>query len=332
MLRRHIVCTKMKLRGDTCTMKTALVILAAGIGSRYGGGVKQLEPVGPNGELIIDYSIHDAIAAGFNKIVFIIRRDIEKDFREVIGDRIGEICRKLNVEVAYAYQNVKDIPEGVYSGDRTKPWGTGHALLACREVLHEPFAVINADDYYGKEAFFRLHDYLVKSAGKPMSMCMAGFVLRNTLSENGGVTRGVCQVNKEGFLEHVTETRNLIPWQGEAGVKAADGSVSPMSADRIVSMNMWGMGPEVLPALEEGFLRFFRENATDLEKAEFLIPVFVDGLLKENRATVKMLPTADRWFGVTYKEDKPAVCQAFQKLYAENAYGSVLFGDLLAEA
>lgn len=313
-------------------MKTALVILAAGIGSRYGGGVKQLEPVGPNGELIIDYSIHDAVAAGFNKVVFIIRRDIERDFREVIGDRIEEICRKMQIEVAYAYQDVKDIPQGVYSGDRTKPWGTGHALLSCREVLREPFAVINADDYYGKEAFFRLHDYLVQETNQPMDMCMAGFVLRNTLSENGGVTRGVCQVSEDGFLEKVTETRNLIPWQGEAGVREADGSITPLSADRIVSMNMWGMGPEVLPALADGFQEFFRENQGNLEKAEFLIPVFVDGLLKAKRATVKMLPTADRWFGVTYKEDKPAVCQAFQALYAKNAYSLELFGDLLTEA
>ena len=175
-------------------MKTALVIMAAGIGSRFGGGIKQLAPVGMNGEIIMDYSIHDAIEAGFDKIVFIIRRDIEEAFREAIGSRIEKICEKLGVEIAYAYQEREALPEGVSCPkDRTKPWGTGQAVLACRKVLHEPFAVINADDYYGKEAFVKVHDFLTQySAEKPNAYCMAGFILKNTLSENGAVTRGIC--------------------------------------------------------------------------------------------------------------------------------------------
>lgn len=311
-------------------MKTALVILAAGIGSRFGGGVKQLEPVGPHGELIIDYSIHDAIAAGFNKVVFIIRRDIEADFREVIGERIEALCRELNVEVAYAYQDVKDIPaDSGYTGSRTKPWGTGHALLACRDVLHEPFMVINADDYYGKEAYARIHQYLTEDMKHPMDMCMAGFILRNTLSENGGVTRGVCRVNEEGYLTGVDETKNIVTVDGQAQVKNADGTVRVLDGDSVVSMNMWGMAPEILGVLEEGFRDFFRNPAGDMEKAEFLIPVYVDTLLQQGRATVKVLPTNDRWFGVTFREDKPFVCNAFAQLYEQNAYGQELFGDLL---
>ena len=178
-------------------MKTTLVIMAAGIGSRFGGGIKQLAPVGLNGEIIMDYSIHDAIEAGFNKIVFIIRKDIEDAFKEAIGDRIEEICKNLNVEIAYAYQELNALPEGVeLPADRTKPWGTGQAVLACKDVLHEPFAVINADDYYGKEAFVKLHGFLEKyTPEKANEFCMAGFILKNTLSENGAVTRGVCKVN-----------------------------------------------------------------------------------------------------------------------------------------
>lgn len=312
-------------------MKTALVILAAGIGARYGGGVKQLETVGPHGELIIDYSIHDAIAAGFRKVVFIIRRDMEADFREVIGNRIQTLCQALDVEVAYAFQELEDLPAGItFSGCRKKPWGTGHALLACRDVLKEPFVVINADDYYGREPFVKIYDHLTQPR-PPMSMAMAGFVLGNTLSENGSVTRGVCQVSPSGLLEQVTETRNVVLREGGAGVREADGSLRPLPEDAVVSMNMWGMGPEILPALEQGFRRFFATTAPDeLERAEFLIPVFVDSLLKERKATVRVLPTSERWFGITYREDKPGVSRAFQALHDTGVYGVELFGDLPA--
>lgn len=310
-------------------MKTALVILAAGIGSRF-GGVKQLEPVGPNGELIIDYSIHDAICAGFNKIVFIIRHDIEADFRAVIGDRIQAMCEKLGVEVVYTYQEKTDLPEGVsFTGERKKPWGTGHALLTCKDVVQEPFVVINSDDYYGKEAFAKIYEFLKNVREKtPMPMCMAGFRLGNTLSENGGVTRGMCQVSSQGLLEKVTETRNLMPYGDGACVRQPDGQMTEYSGDTSVSMNMWGMTPQVFPALQKDFVRFFQENQADLSAAEFLIPVFVDRLLRENAATVQVLPTLDRWFGVTYREDMPTVRKAFQELTDAGVYGKELFGDL----
>ena len=199
-------------------MKTSLVIMAAGIGSRFGGGIKQLAPVGRNGEIIMDYSIHDAIEAGFNKIIFIIRKDIEDAFKEAIGDRIEKICDSLDVEIAYAYQELGNLPEGVeLPADRTKPWGTGQAILACKDVLHEPFAVINADDYYGKEAFVKLHDFLEGyTPEKADEYCMAGFILKNTLSENGAVTRGVCETNAEEYLTAVHETSNIV--------KTADGA------------------------------------------------------------------------------------------------------------
>lgn len=206
-------------------MKTALVILAAGIGARYGGGIKQLEPVGPMGEIIMDYSIHDAIAAGFDKIVFIIRRDMAEDFRHVIGNRIEAVCAELGIEVAYAFQELEDVPQGVQvPAGRTKPWGTGQALLACREVLKEPFAVINADDYYGKEAFGRLYAFLQRyDPQKPGAFCMAGFILRNTLSEHGGVTRGICYVGRDGYLTRVVETKHVMPQPHGAAALRPDG-------------------------------------------------------------------------------------------------------------
>lgn len=311
-------------------MKTALVILAAGIGARYGGGIKQLEPVGPMGEIIVDYSIHDAIAAGFNKIVFIIRREIEADFREVIGERMEATCQALGVEVAYAYQSLEDVPPGtVVPPDRAKPWGTGQALLACRDVLHEPFAVINADDYYGKEAFGRLYAFLQRYRPEnPGSFCMAGFVLRNTLSDHGGVTRGICHVNREGYLERVVETKNLVKVPGGAAAAQPDGSLQPLDPDCFVSMNMWGMTPEFLQELEVGFRAFCQAPGQNLQSAEFLIPIYVDQLLQAERITVKVLPTADKWFGVTYRADKPLVDQAFRRLIDAGAYRTDLFSDL----
>lgn len=202
-------------------MKTSLVIMAAGIGSRFGGGIKQLEPVGMHGEIIMDYSIHDAIEAGFNKIIFIIRKDIEEAFREVIGERIEAICKQLNVEIDYAFQAIDDLPKGVkLPKDRTKPWGTGQAVLACKGLIKEPFAVINADDYYGKESFFKLHDFLEEyTPEKPTDFCAAGFILKNTLSENGGVTRGVCQVNENGYLTGIDETKNIVKVGNKAAVQ-----------------------------------------------------------------------------------------------------------------
>ena len=220
-------------------MNTTLVIMAAGIGSRFGGGVKQLTPVGPNGEIIIDYSIHDALEAGFNKIVFIIRKDIEKDFREVIGDRIEKIC-----DVEYVFQSLDDLPEGFEKpADRTKPWGTGQAVRCCKGVVNEPFAVINADDYYGKEAFVKVHDYLVEEhpASDKLDFCMAGFLLENTLSENGGVTRGICSVNEQGHLTKVTETKNIVKTAEGAAVQAEDGSLTAVQAHCPASNAPWAI-------------------------------------------------------------------------------------------
>lgn len=314
-------------------MKTTLVILAAGIGARYGGGIKQLEPVGPKRELIMDYSIHDAIAAGFRKIVFIIRRDMEADFREVIGDRMEEACKTYGVEVAYAYQELEDVPEGFPVPRRSKPWGTGQALLSCRQVLREPFAVINADDYYGKEAFRGLYAFLQDyDPGKPGAFCMAGFILKNTLSDFGGVTRGVCHTRGGLYLDRVVETRQVVRHGGGAAVALPDGSFRPLDPDCYVSMNMWGMTPEFLRELDAGFRAFLRDPATDPAVTEFLIPIFVDKLLQEGKVSVRVLPTGDKWFGVTYKEDKPQVAAAFRELIEAGVYSTDLFSDLTPAA
>ncbi|MBR2028936.1 MAG: nucleotidyltransferase [Oscillospiraceae bacterium] len=304
-------------------MKTTLLIMAAGIGSRFGGGIKQLAPVGPNGEIIMDYSIHDAIKAGFNKIVFIIRKDIEADFKEVIGDRIEAVCKKAGVEVAYAFQSLDKIPEGVEIPEgRTKPWGTGQAVLVAKEIVKEPFAVINADDYYGKEAFVKIHEFLV-SETKSNAFCMAGFVLKNTLSDNGSVTRGVCQVGDDGYLTDVVETHDIE--------KTADGAQAngvKIDIESLVSMNMWGLSTEYMNMLETGFVEFFKTVPSNPMKAEYLLPIHIGGLLRENKVSVKVLKTADKWFGVTYKEDKDFVVESFKQLIADGVYSADLFSDL----
>ena len=311
-------------------MKTTLVIMAAGIGSRFGGGIKQLAPVGLNGEIIMDYSIHDAIEAGFNKIVFIIRKDIKDAFKEAIGDRIEKICKDLDVEIAYAYQELDELPEGVeLPAGRTKPWGTGQAILACKEVLHEPFAVINADDYYGKEAFVKLHDSLVSyTPEKANQFCMAGFILKNTLSENGAVTRGICETNKEGYLTAVHETSNIVKTPEGAAVDN-DGQLTPINAESYASMNMWGLTPEFMQILEDGFKEFFANMGDkDILKAEYLLPIYIDELLQSGRVSVKVLDTNDKWFGVTYKEDKDYVVKSFARLIENGVYQRDLFKDL----
>lgn len=311
-------------------MKTTLVIMAAGIGSRFGGGIKQLAPVGLNGEIIMDYSIHDAIEAGFNKIVFIIRKDIKDAFKEAIGDRIEKICNNLGVEIAYAYQELNELPEGVeLPTGRTKPWGTGQAVLACKEVLHEPFAVINADDYYGKEAFVKLHNFLVGyTPEKANQFCMAGFILKNTLSENGAVTRGICETNEEGYLTAVHETSNIVKTPQGAAVDN-DGQLIPINAESYASMNMWGLTPEFVHILEDGFKEFFANMGDkDILKAEYLLPIYIDELLQAGRVSVKVLDTNDKWFGVTYKEDKDYVVKSFAKLIEDGVYQRDLFKDL----
>ena len=295
-------------------MKTTLVILAAGIGSRFGGGIKQLEPIDQQGHIIIDYSIHDAIAAGFNKIIFIIRRDIEQDFRECIGSRIEKIAAPLGVEIGYAFQDINNIPIPLPEG-RVKPWGTGHAVLACDGMLEEPFAVINADDYYGKDGFQIAASFLKKSA-----YGLVGYVLKNTLSDNGGVTRGVCTV-RDGRLTGIAETRGIE--KTETGA-AANGI--QIDLDSLVSMNFWCLPPSFMDVLKEGFPKFL-QGMTNPLKDEYLLPIIVDGLLKEG-VEVTVLPTHDQWFGVTYKEDKPTVIESFRRLYEKGVYSENLYGDL----
>ena len=296
--------------------KTTLVILAAGIGSRFGEGIKQLTRFGKAGELIIDYSIHDAIEAGFNKVVFLIRHDLEEDFRALIGDRVSQ-----KIEVEYAFQSLDDLPEGfTCPPTRKKPWGTGQALLCCRDVVHEPFVVINADDYYGKEAFRASHAYLEQMlSGKRLDVCMAGFVLKNTLSENGGVTRGICSISPEGYLRRVTETYD-IRREGKK-IKAQERDISPEST---VSMNFWGFTPDIFPVLEERFEEFLELNINESYR-EFLLPSIVDGLVCDGKAGVSVLMSPDTWFGVTYRADVPKVKAAIEKLIADGVYPETLY-------
>ena len=310
-------------------MKAALVIMAAGLGSRYGGS-KQVDGVGPNGEILMEYSIYDALRAGFNKVVFIIRKDIKDAFHNAIGKRIEGTCNGLNVEFAYAYQELDDLPEGIEKpADRSKPWGTGHAVLACKEVLHEPFAVINADDYYGKEAFVKLHDFLVGyTPEKANQFCMAGFVLKNTLSENGAVTRGICETNEEGYLTAVHETSNIVKTPEGAAIDN-DGQLTSINAESYASMNMWGLTPEFMQTLEDGFKEFFANMGNkDIMKAEYLLPIYIDELLQAGKVSVKVLDTNDKWFGVTYKEDKDYVVKSFARLIEDGVYQKNLFEDL----
>lgn len=297
-------------------MKTTLVIMAAGIGSRFGTGIKQMEPVGPSGEIIIDYSIHDAIEAGFDKIVFVIRNDIAADFKEVIGSRIEK-----KIEVAYAYQELTDIPEGFEVGSRTKPWGTGHAVLACKGLVNEPFAIINADDYYGKECFVQIHDFLASGKGATtdiFNLCMAGFMLKNTLSDNGTVTRGVCK-EKDGYLTEIVETKLIEKIDGHAAVRTENG-IKTYDDDTAVSMNMWGLPADFIDYLEKGFAEFLQDLDADDITAEYLIPIIIGNLIKENKASVAVLPTSDKWFGITYKEDTIPVREEFKKLVEQGLY------------
>lgn len=324
-------------------MKTTLLIMAAGIGSRFGGGIKQLEPVGLHNEIIMDYSIHDAIEAGFNKIIFVIRKDIEADFRERIGNRVESVCGRLNVEIAYAFQELSAVPEShMIPEGRTKPWGTGQAVLAAKDLIHEPFAVINADDYYGKEAYRQMHDWLVLDHADN-AIAMAGFILKNTLSDNGGVTRGVCKVAVgHTHLMDVVETSNIIKTVDEAGnIRAivtgndSEADTITLNPDSYVSMNFWGFpakegcDPAFMTVLEEEFRTFFEEAVpANPLRAEYLLPTLIGGQLRDGTHTVKVLETRDSWFGVTYKEDKASVVESFKKLIENGTYCEELYSDL----
>ncbi|NLJ96798.1 MAG: nucleotidyltransferase [Clostridiales bacterium] len=299
---------------------TTLVIMAAGMGSRY-GGIKQLEPVGPSGEIIMDYSIYDAISAGFNKVVFIIRKDLEKDFKEVIGDRI-----KQHVQVEYVFQEIDALPSGFKNQvGRTKPWGTGQAVLCCKDLVKEPFAVINADDYYGKEAFRIIYNFLNSETEDMGLYCMAGFVLGNTLSENGTVTRGICKVDNNGWLVDIVETSGIIKDGDKAKAKDNKGNDISVALDSIASMNMWGFKPSLFEELDRGFIDFLSNISPDDIKKEYLLPDVVGELVHGNKAKVKVLKTTDKWFGVTYKEDKELVVTSIRNLVKEGVYPEKLF-------
>ena len=300
-------------------MKTTLIIMAAGIGSRFGTGIKQLAKMSPNGEIIMDYSIHDALEAGFDRIIFVIRHDLEEDFKEVIGNRIEKIA-----PVTYAFQELSDVPEGFsVPADRKKPWGTGQAILSIRGLVEEPFLVINADDYYGKEVFRKIHTYMVEQmdVNAPVyDICMGGFILANTLSENGGVTRGVCEVGEGEILKRVTETYNIQ--KTADGMTATDKEGNPVSVqeNQHVSMNMWGLTPEFFGELGPRFRHFLDGITPQDTKKEFYLPMVVDELIQEGKAEVKVLETGDKWFGVTYKEDKPEVVASIRKLISSGVY------------
>lgn len=300
--------------------KTTLVIMAAGIGSRFGEGIKQLTAVGPSGEIIVDYSVHDALEAGFNKIVFVIRHDIFDAFREVIGDRLAKKC-----EIVYAFQELNDLPKGFkLPKDRVKPWGTGQAVLACKGLINEPFAIINADDYYGKEALKRVHDFLVEHANSRHEYCMPGFVLKNTLSEQGGVSRGICTINEKNHLTEIVETHNIVQSDAWTAVCEDTGAKIPIAS--LASMNMWGVTPEYLDILDEGFKEFLKNLKKDDIKSEYLLPTIMGGLIRNHEVSITVLPTSDRWFGITYAADKPKVIEEFKKLVDEGVYPSPLNG------
>lgn len=302
--------------------KVTLVVMAAGIGSRFGGGIKQLEAVGPNGEIIMDYSIHDALEAGFNKVVFVIRKDLEKDFKEIIGRRMEKL-----VEVEYAYQELNDIPERFQkkTEGRKKPWGTGQAILCCKDVVDEPFLVINADDYYGKEAYREAYAYLTgRKDDNAYEACMVGFVLKNTLSDNGGVTRGVCKVDEHRMLSEIVETSNIVKTAEGAAVQTEDGAV-PIDVESEVSMNMWGLSPKFFEVLDKGFDEFLEKLDPENLKGEYLLPTIIGDLLNEGKMKVEVRKSHDEWFGVTYKEDKPDVVAAIQKLIKDGVYPEKLF-------
>lgn len=300
-------------------MKPTLFILAAGMGSRY-GGLKQLDGLGPSGETIMDYSVYDALRAGFGKIVFVIRHDFEQEFREKIVSKY-----EGHVPVEVVFQDINNLPEGFHANpERKKPWGTNHAVLMGKDVIKEPFGVINADDYYGAESFRILADFLRSVEGKTGRYCMVGFQIENTLSENGGVSRGLCEVSPEGNLTGVTECHGIQRKEGHLVQTLADGTETPFPEHANVSMNMWGFTPDYFDYSEKAFIEFLKENHDQL-KAEFYIPTVVNDLIQNGTITLKVEETPSKWFGVTYAADRPATVAQFRKLVDEGLYPEKLF-------
>lgn len=303
--------------------KPVLVIMAAGMGSRF-GGLKQITPVTPEGDIILDFSLYDAIAAGFEKVIFIIKKENEKDFRALIDQRAGK-----RIAVEYVFQELNDLPDGYSVPEgREKPWGTAHAVLSARKSVDSPFAVINADDYYGPEAFKRIYGFLTEAADdSKYHYCMVGYQIENTLTENGYVSRGVCRTSDDGLLAGITE-RTKIQWQSEKIVYTEDDGQSwqELSPGTTVSMNFWGFTPSMMAEMEKRFPEFLdtalKENP---KKGEFFLPSVVDSLIKEGKAKVKVLKSSDRWYGVTYKEDKASVAAAIGVMKAEGKYPRLLW-------
>lgn len=279
-------------------VSTSLVVLAAGFGTRFQSGIKQLAPVGPGGELLMEYSVRDAAAAGFNKVIFVIRRDIEEQFKELIGRRLEPF-----IDVRYSYQNNGYLPGGFKPpSDRRKPWGTVHAVLAAKYDIEEPFAIINADDHYGKESYRLMHDYLVSPRRNAACQCMIGFVLKNTLSPTGSVTRGICIADHRGYLDTVHETYHIRREDDGAIYGDYNNKRIAIDENRTVSMNMWGFDPSIIPQLEFQFVEYLKENLND-NGSEYPLPAAIDSLIHSNQCRVKVIPTTEKWFGMTYAED-----------------------------
>lgn len=299
-------------------MKPTLLVLAAGMGTRYGGN-KQLDEVGPNGETIIDYSIYDAIRAGFGKIVFVIRRDIEEQVKERFVNRL-----KGKIEVDYVFQEITNLPEGVkVSPERQKPWGTSHAILVTSQKIKEPFGVINADDYYGVESFNILRDFLINDKN-PNNYCIVGYKLGNTLSEHGHVNRGVCRVGEGDLLQNIVETRQISKTADGAEAPGPEGKTLKFTGEEVVSMNLWGFKPSCFDFLGSEFRSFINKNGMDL-KAELDIPTSVDKFVKNGQITIKVLMSNDRWFGVTYREDKPFVVESIREMIRKGIYPESIY-------
>ena len=296
-------------------MKPTLLVLAAGMGSRY-GGLKQMDGVGPNGEIIMDYSIHDAIEAGFGKVVFVIRHSFAEAFQQQIN--AAQFGHKI--EVDYVYQELDKLPAGFSVPEgREKPWGTNHAILMAKEAIHEPFAVINADDFYGRDAFVVMADYLRGLAGKKGDYCMVGYRLENTLSENGTVSRGVCETDSQGFLVGMTERTSIGRTDNGIAYQEADGTQHPLAADATVSMNLFGFTPDYFAESEKLFVDFLKEHGSEM-KSEYYIPFAVNTFIHSGYATMRVLKTTAQWFGVTYKEDRPMVVERLRKLHESGVY------------
>ncbi|MGN1090058.1 MAG: NDP-sugar synthase [Huintestinicola sp.] len=305
-------------------MSASLVILAAGLGSRFKDGIKQLTPVGAKGELLMEYSVYDAVNAGFDEIIFILRRDIEQQFRELIGDRISK-----KVKVSYCFQDMNDLPEGFSVPEgRKKPWGTVHAVLAAAELINQPFLIINADDYYGKDAYKSIFEFITAPDRRSGEQCMGGFILKNTLSTTGTVTRGICSADENHRLTSVTETYRTSRHEDGIIRGEQNGTVTEVSEDSIASMNMWGCGAEMIPMLKECFEEFLEKARKEniLDTAEYALPLAADKLIKNGSISVEVLKTHDRWYGMTHKEDCPEIIAAFADMVSKGEYPSPLFG------